>query len=209
MFISYQKQSDKSILWEQFVNGDKAAFGPLYIMYHKSLTAYCLGRLKSRALAENAASETLIRLLQYPSPGGIDNFENWLFTVAKNECNTQWATAERRKKLLENNDEVKNDLKAEMEQKFFLENIDQIIRQNLEQIDYGIWQLYQQGYDNKEVADILGLHEKTVANRKSSARNKLKIIFKNYCSREMKSSKRTESEKIVNETNGNSVRIKN
>jgi RNA polymerase sigma factor (sigma-70 family) len=182
MFISYQKKPDKGTLWERYVQGDKTAFGELYTFYHKSLTAFCLGRLKSRELAENAASETLVKLLQYPTPSEIENFENWLFTVAKNECNTQWATAERRKRLLEKNYEVKRDHKPEVEQKYSLENIDQIIRDTLEDTDYKIWQLYQQGYDNGEVADILGLNEKTVANRKSTARNQLKSVLKKYSS---------------------------
>jgi RNA polymerase sigma factor (sigma-70 family) len=182
MFISHQKKPDKATLWERYVQGDKAAFGELYTFYHKSLTAFCLGRLKSRELAENAASETLVKLLQYPKPSEIENFESWLFTVAKNECHTQWATTERRRVLLENNYEVKHDHKPEVEQKFSIENIDQIIRDNLEEMDYKIWQLYQQGYDNGEVAEILGLHEKTVANRKSAARSQLKLILKKYSS---------------------------
>lgn len=182
MFISYQKKPDKNTLWERYVQGDKTAFGELYTFYHKSLTAFCIGRLKIRELAENAASETLVKLLQHPNPSQIENFENWLFIVAKNECNTQWTTAERRKRLLKDNYEVNVNLKPEIEQKFSFENIDQILRENLEETDYKIWQLYHQGYDNAEVADILGLNEKTVANRKSAARNKLKDILKNYSS---------------------------
>ena len=180
MFISFHKKSDKSSLWEKYVNGDKTAFGPLYTYYHKSLVGYCVGRLKTTELAENAASETLIKLLQHPRPGEIENFENWLFTVAKNECNTYWSTANRRKKLLEDNYEIINNQNPEVEEKFSAENIDQLIRQNLDDTDYQIWQLHQQGYDNNEIAEIMGLQEKTVANRKSVSRNKLKIVLKSY-----------------------------
>jgi RNA polymerase sigma factor (sigma-70 family) len=178
MFVSYNKKSDNKTLWERYVHGDKAAFGELYTYYHKSLTAFCMGRLKTIELAENAASETLIKLLQYEHPTEIENFESWLFTVAKNECNTVWATAERRRKLLEDNFEQVNSHVPEVETKYAIENIDDIIRQNLDVIDYKIWQLYQQGYDNNEVAEIMGLSEKTVANRKSSARSKLKTVLK-------------------------------
>ena len=180
MFVSHRDKPDKSTLWEKYVRGDKTAFGELYTFYHKSLTAYCMGLLKSRELAENAASETLVKLLQYPTPARIENFENWLFTVAKNECLTQLTTTERRRKLLEKNYEVKRELKPEVEQKFSIENIDQLLQQHLDETDYKIWQLYNQGYDNHEVAEILGLNEKTVANRKSSARNKLKAVLKSY-----------------------------
>jgi RNA polymerase sigma factor (sigma-70 family) len=185
MFVSYHKKADKSTLWERYVNGDRTSFGELYVYYHKSLTAFCLGRLKNIELAENAASETLIKLLQHPRPSEIESYENWLFTVAKNECNTIWSTADRRKKLLEKNYEVSNIHAAEADVAFSTENLDQIIQQNLDETDYKIWQLYQQGYDNKEVAEIMGLNEKTVANRKSTARAKLKIVLKNYHRKDM------------------------
>ena len=182
MFISYQKGSDKSTLWERYVQGDKSAFGQLYTFYHRTLTAYCLGRLRTIELAENAASDTLIKLLQHPRPEEIDNFESWLFTVAKNECTTFWLTHERRKKLLERNYENVRDHLPEIEEKFSVENIDHLIRHSLDDTDYRIWQLHQQGYDNHEVAEITGLNEKTVANRKSAARTKLKTLLKNYSS---------------------------
>jgi RNA polymerase sigma factor (sigma-70 family) len=178
MFISYHKKADKKTLWERYVLGDKAAFGELYTHYHKSLTAFCMGRLRTIELAENAASETLIKLLQYPRPGEIENFESWLFTVAKNECNTVWATAERRRKLMEANYEKSEHQLAEVDVKYSAENIDEIIRQTLDETDFKIWQLYQQGYDNNEIAEMTNMNEKTVANRKSEARSRLKVVLR-------------------------------
>jgi RNA polymerase sigma factor (sigma-70 family) len=178
VFTSHHKKADRKTLWEQYVQGDKAAFGELYSYYHKNLTAFCVGRLKSIELAENAASETLIKLLQYPRPMEIENFESWLFAVAKNECNTVWATAERRRKLMEANYEVTENHAPEVEEKFSIENMDELIRRNLDETDYKIWQLHQQGYDNNEMAEITGINEKTIANRKSMARAKLKLVLK-------------------------------
>lgn len=166
--------------WEKFVGGDRDAFGVLYSRYHRSLTAYCIGRLKDRELAENAASDTLLKLLHHSNPGSIDNFESWLFTVAKNECNTYWSTLERRKELLKNNYEVEVEQRPEVDDRLSSENMDQIIRDNLDETDYRIWKLYHEGYDNQEVATMMNLNEKTVANRKSAARMKLKDIIKKY-----------------------------
>ena len=174
-----QRPSDKA-LWERYVHGDRDAFGRLYSRYHKSLTAYCLGRLRERELAENAASDTLLKLLHHSNPESIDNFESWLFTVAKNECNTYWSTLERRKELLKKNYEEEVERRPEVEDRFSSESMDQIIRDNLDATDYRIWQLYHEGYDNEEVATMMSLNEKTVANRKSAARTKLKTIFEKY-----------------------------
>jgi RNA polymerase sigma factor (sigma-70 family) len=174
-----QRPDDRD-LWEKYVKGDRAAFGALYSRYHKSLTAYCLGRLRERELAENAASDTLLKLLNQSSPGSIDNFESWLFTVAKNECNTYWSTQERRKELLKENYEIQLETRPEAEDNFSVESIDRFIKSNLDEMDYRIWQLSREGYDNEEVANMMSLNEKTVANRKSAARMKLKGVLKNY-----------------------------
>jgi RNA polymerase sigma factor (sigma-70 family) len=183
MFISLKKKADQTTLWKRYLQGDRSAFGELYSYYHKSLTAFCVGRLKDIELAENAASETLMKLLQYERPSEIENFENWLFTVAKNECNTVWSTTERRKKILEDNYAIVSSHNPEAEEKLAIESIDRIIKENLDDTDYKIWQLYQQGYDNQEVAEMAGLNEKTVANRKSAARNKLKLALKDFNSK--------------------------
>jgi RNA polymerase sigma-70 factor (ECF subfamily) len=164
-------------LWERYINGDREAFGMLYSRYHKSLTAYCIGRLKDRELAENAASDTLLKLLHHSNPGTIDNFEAWVFTVAKNECNTYWSTNERRKQLMKENFEVQAEHRPEVDDHLSSENVDELIRNNLDETDYRIWQLYHEGYDNDEVAAILNMNEKTVANRKSAARMKLKSVL--------------------------------
>jgi RNA polymerase sigma factor (sigma-70 family) len=174
-----QRLSDKS-LWEKYVQGDRNAFGLLYARYHKSLTAYCVGRLRDKVLAENAASDALWKLLHHASPESIDNFESWLFTVAKNECNTHFSTLARREELLKQNFEVEIERRPEAYEYLSMENLDQIIRNNLDETDYKIWQLYRDGYDNDEVASMLSLNEKTVANRKSAARMKLKSILNNY-----------------------------
>lgn len=164
-------------LWEKYVGGDREAFGILYSKYHKALTAYCIGRLNDRELAENAASDTLLKLLNHPNPESIDNFESWLFTVAKNECNTHWSSQERRKELLKQNYEAELERRPEAEDRLSSENIDQVIRNNLDDTDYRIWKLYGEGYDNDEVASMMNMNEKTVANRKSAARMKLKNIL--------------------------------
>jgi RNA polymerase sigma factor (sigma-70 family) len=138
--------------------------------------------LKSLELAENAASETLVRLLQHPRPAEIENFESWLFTVAKNECHTIWSMAERRKKLLEENYVIMHEHVPEIDEVIAMESMDELIRQTLDDTDFNIWQLHQQGYDNAEIADITGIHEKTVANRKSTARAKLKKVLTQHYS---------------------------
>lgn len=178
MYISSRKGDLQKSLWEQYVAGDKLVFGELYTYYHKSLTAYCIGKVGSVANAENVASDTLVKLLQHQNPEEIENFESWLFGVAKNECLTFLSKSERRRKLLNDNYKIAKESQPDIEVRFSLENLDQVIREALDAKDYKIWQLHQQGYDNKEIAEIIDSTEKTVANRKSAARIKLKRVLK-------------------------------
>ncbi|MEP5612193.1 MAG: RNA polymerase sigma factor [Cyclobacteriaceae bacterium] len=178
MFISSKKNAENKSLWQRHVAGDKSVFGELYSYYHKSLTAFCVGRVGTIEQAENVASDTLIKLLQYTKPEEIENFESWLFGVAKNECLTYLSTSERRRKLLDNNYRIEREHSPEIEMRLSMENMDHLIQATLEERDYKIWLLHQQGYDNQEIAEIVGSTEKTVANRKSSARLKLKSAFK-------------------------------
>lgn len=178
MYISSKKDSENESLWQRYVAGDKSVFGALYTHYHKSLTAYCVGRVGTIEQAENVASDTLIKLLQYPNPAEIENFEGWLFGVAKNECLTFLSKTERRRKLLDDNYKIEKEQNPEAEMTFSIEGMDQLIQSTLDQIEYKIWQLHQQGYDNLEIAEMIDSSEKTVANRKSAARTKLKKAFK-------------------------------
>lgn len=178
MHISFQKNKKNKSLWQRYTAGDKAAFGELYAHYHKSLTAFCIGRLKSIELAENVASETLMKLLQHPNPNEIENFEGWMFKVAKNVSITYLTKHQHRIELLDKNYKKEDNHPPEIEQVFSVENIDDVIRTSLDDKDYQIWQLHQQGYDNQEIAEIIKSTVKTVANRKSMARNKLKEVFK-------------------------------
>ncbi len=52
MYISSRKGDLQKSLWEQYVAGNKSVFGELYTYYHKSLTAYCIGKVGSVANAD-------------------------------------------------------------------------------------------------------------------------------------------------------------
>ncbi len=164
--------------WQLYLAGDRKAFGEFYLCFHRRLTSYCMGLLKDRSLAENAASEALTRLLEHEAPAEIKNVENWLFRVARNACYSVSSTYSRRKgiweqvsslftRILPNQGEAKmkqHDLHAE-------------IRKILTTVEYEVWNLSQQGFSNEEIAVKIKMAVKTVANNKSSARRKLKGAY--------------------------------
>ncbi len=164
--------------WQQYLAGDRKAFGEFYMCFHRRLTIYCLGILKDHSLAENAASEALTRLLEHDDPKGIKNVESWLFKVARNCCFSLTSMQSRRKSIWEQVSSIFTKMmphqgEAKMKQK----DLHTEIKHILNGLEYEVWQLSQQGYSNEEIAAKIKIAEKTVANNKSNARKKLKTAY--------------------------------
>jgi RNA polymerase sigma factor (sigma-70 family) len=178
---SFNQEALVKRLWESYVKeNDKNAFGKLYSIYHNRLTLYCLGKLRNRELAENASSETLIKLLQVAKPEEISDFESWLFKVAKNTCLTLLSTANRRQEILQTRHKSISDSgKPEIEKKMDADDLRELIHKTLDETNYEIWELHQMGYDNEEIGEKLNMNIKTVANRKAEARRQLREKIKN------------------------------
>lgn len=166
-------------LWKRYLGGEKSAFGLLYQNYHQRLTFFCLGILKEESLAEDIASETLNKLLQYANPADIRNAEQWLFTVAKNACFSAMQQSKRRK-------EAETDISLRIvtvqesgaQGKMLREDMDQVIENTLSEKERMVWKLHQAGYDNEEIASKTGMSIKTVANHKAIARKKLREVLR-------------------------------
>ena len=141
---------------------------------------YCLGMLKDIELAENAATDALLKLLQSgKGKNEIENPERWLFTVAKNSCLSLLSQKKRRREILDDlKPTFENTAPAKGDQQLQKEDLEKRIKNILNDKEWQIWQLHQQGYDNREIASTLKLTEKTAANLKSIARNKLRKAFR-------------------------------
>lgn len=167
--------------WEKYVNGEKEAFGMVYDHYHRALTLFCLGKLKDLDSAENAASECLIKLLQQEDPKKIENLDHWIFTVAKNFCNTFWTKTNRRGNILKEIGGSQQSYKnPEIIRALNDHDINAMLMNILDEEMFKIWQLHQEGYNNDEISRKLGFKIKTIANKKSEARKLIrKALSKN------------------------------
>ncbi len=169
----------KKTLWENYLCGDKNAFGELYYVFFKKLTMYCLGRLKDITLAENATSEALEKLFRNTKPEEIRDVEVWLYTVARNICNTYWSKKNRQEAILTTRSYIfEQNRSPTIEDKLSYEDKDRIMMTVLNEQEYEIWELHQQGYNNIEIGNKLALSEKRIANVKSKVRTKLRKVFK-------------------------------
>jgi RNA polymerase sigma factor (sigma-70 family) len=161
-------------LWIAKRTNKQALFSRYYLPCHKKLTMYCLALLKDIELAENAATDTLLKLFEQEETQ-IDKPERWLFTVAKNRCLSLLSQKKRRREII---DQLKPTFEKTAapkgDQRLAAEDLKKSIRSILNEKEWEIWQLHQDGFDNKEIAAQLKLTEKTAANVKSIARNKLR-----------------------------------
>lgn len=167
--------------WENFKRGHRESFGFIYQYYKPLLLFFCLGKVKNQELAESLASETLIKTFVTDKPADIKNLEQWLFTVARNLCISHLRTEKRHKEILS---EIYADRKIghipEVEESQAEEGIDKMIKQALNNDEYKLWQLHSQGFDNEEISIKVGMNPKTVANKKSVIRGRLKRLFNRY-----------------------------
>lgn len=163
--------------WKEFVSGHPAAFRPIYDHFFQPVFAYCLGKLKQRDQAENATADIFIRVLQYKKLEEVELPENWIFTIARNICLNHLNKGNRRLRIFEEISwQFETVQQAACGQTLDLAYVDEQIRESLKLVDYQIWLLHAEGYDNREIARRLSKNEKTVANRKVEILRKVSAI---------------------------------
>jgi RNA polymerase sigma factor (sigma-70 family) len=136
---------------------------------------YCLGLTKDQSMAENLATDAFVKLFEQPKKPPIENPRAWLYTVCKRDISTWWMTNNRRKEILHQvKDRFQTVASSLADEYFDLQRIDKIKERELSEDELSVWGMHEDGYDNREIAEKTGMAEKTVANKKSTARNKLK-----------------------------------
>ena len=158
---------------------DHEKFSKYYLPCHRGLTMFCLGMLRDKELAENAASDTLVKFWNYPKVAEIKEIRSWLFVAAKNICINYLNKTARRREIDQGLNMARSE-RAAGEQHMIAAGISEIIQKTLNEKEYAIWQLHQEGYDNREIAARLQGSEKTIANLKAMARKKLRERMKQY-----------------------------
>lgn len=162
-------------LWRRYTSGDQKSFKQIFETLYPALFSYALRLLKQPDLAENAVSDTFTKIIQYPDKGDIDSPERWFFTIIKNNCISYWRKQNRRNDILTSlfSDDLKFNSYPDAEYILDKSFITSLISTRLNNRDFTIWQLMNEGYDNSEIAKIMEITKKTVGNRKSLIRANL------------------------------------
>ena len=132
-----------------------------------------LGCCKNRDDADDAVQNAFMKLLSTKTDFTDDeHIKRWLIKVAVNECKSTWRSFWHRNKVsfddLETEPSYRDEVHGEL-----LGTLNKL-PQNYKAV---IHLYYYEGYDVKEIADILGITESNVQIRLMRARNKMKVLL--------------------------------
>lgn len=161
-------KEERNELWIAYIRGNKNALGKLYTLYFPELVLFLNGMLGDTYLAEDVASQTIERLLNKPDPEKIDNFEAYLYTIARNICSDYFRT--KGKRTSQKIRPITTHQTPEVEEAFAKEYIEL----NLKPGGQEIWNLLNQGFSLKKIARKIGKSVKTVYHTTTEIKKRLK-----------------------------------
>jgi RNA polymerase sigma-70 factor (ECF subfamily) len=177
---------DKNILIRARA-GDLKAFEYILSFYEKTIYNYCLRILKNSPNAKDATQETFIKV--YTHRKTIDpekNIKTWIFTIATNTV-YDFLRGKKRKNEISLNEEFETNSNFETyyskKEEGLVSDMDKALKQINPEYKQALLLFYQQGFEYKEIAEILEMPLNTVKTHISRGKEQLKEILKEYGSR--------------------------
>jgi RNA polymerase sigma factor (sigma-70 family) len=127
---------------------------------------------------EDIVQETFIRLLRAnPVFNDAEHEKAWLIVTAGNLCKNYLAKSERKNIPLDGWDAPADSGPAANESE---QQMVRCLRQLPERLRLTVYLYYYEGYNSREIAEMLGIHSASVRRRLSEARGYLKELWKTY-----------------------------
>ena len=149
--------------------GNRAAFEAIFDLYENRLYYFVFSITKSEYATEEILQEVFIKI--WTKKETIDpkrSFESFIFTIAKNLTYNYLRNIANQQSLKEEYWKNISSLNEETKDSILLAEYEDIVHDILQQIPTQKRSIYilskQQGKSNKEIADILGITQKTVKN---------------------------------------------
>lgn len=150
---------------------EKEYFSQIYERWADDIYRLCLLIMKNKADAEEAVSDTFVRLMEYrPSFECVEHGKAWLLKTASNICRNMHRSSWKKRVVCD--DDVLKYMKND-EQISIMEDV-LALPQKYREI---IYLHYFQGYKASEIAQMTGLKESTVLSRLRRGRMRLKDIL--------------------------------
>jgi RNA polymerase sigma-70 factor (ECF subfamily) len=166
-------------LIEKYLKGDEKALESLISKYLKPIYSFIFGYVQNQQDAEDLTQETFLKMWRNLKKFKKEkNFENWLFTIAKNTCFD--FLRKKRKNLILNaeNLEIVADLAHPLLEKMEKESLLEKLKKEIEKLPFKMKEVidlhYNFGLNFREISEILGEPMNTVKSRHKRAISKLK-----------------------------------
>ncbi len=177
-------QQAEKILIENVKHSDKDSFKKLYIQYHPVLFRFVVSRIHDEDIAEDIVQDTFVRIWKMRQSLASDkSFFSLIAKVSSNLSKDHFKHEAVRLRHQENIAEIydrqsdKSDKQLETE--FIRNNILNIVHQYLPLKQRTIFLLSRiEGKSNQEIADMLGISQRTVENQLYRALKTLKKKIK-------------------------------
>ena len=166
---------EKEILL-QFKSGDRAAFDYLFKMYAPRLGYFCL-KLVNKTDAEEIVQETFLKLWETREKVNAElNFNTYITTIAKNLIYDMF-----RRKLVEQRyyQQFQPILREQLaaENKLYADNLREVMFEHINKLSdqqREVMMLKSKGFNNDEIAELLGISKRTVETHLNKAYKKLR-----------------------------------
>jgi RNA polymerase sigma factor (sigma-70 family) len=172
--------------WNLYIQGQNQALGDLYKSTHQKLFFIAFKYTKNEDVASDLLQDTFDYLLHVPLKqrtvrwSDIQNIEGFLVTLIKCKALDYCKTQQNRIRIQQEIIYPQTKLVATNEFEEELQHLKTII-QTLSPKEQELLQLHLAGYNNEEIATLQNQSEKSVRNRLSESRTKLRLLWKkNY-----------------------------
>lgn len=174
--------NEEKILFKLIAEGNEPAFRAVYDLYFYKLASYAFKICKSQEAAKEIVQDVFIKLWQNRTKMlEVENYEAFLFTVARNKCFDYLRFITRQTDLLTNLENQISNNTVTSEDKINLEDLNKLIEEALSPLGSQKQKIFylskQLGYSNDEIADELQLAKSTVKNHLSQTIQYLKKYF--------------------------------
>ena len=158
------------MIWKIWNRDDEIT--SLVHQYHPMLLAYIVGKTGNLSVSEDIAQEVWARILKIDFTQ-VKNQRAYLFQIANNLVIDHFrkkATGEKVRQNHQGNGTTVNAAEIRLEHEDAKNKLTGILTAE----EYLIFELESEGYENKDIASRLNMKPKTVANRRSLIKQKLK-----------------------------------
>ncbi len=162
-------------LWDQVKAGNQLAFKQIVDKYQPILLGFILGKINDLSVSEDISQDVWMKV--YQKKEDVNSIRPYLFTVAKNRINDFYRKIH---PIKEPYSDGETPTVSDTDSNMILEDQNHEIKSLIDPKDFEIFSLSVKGYDNEEIAKQLDMNEKTVANRRSIIKKKLKENFNSH-----------------------------